>query len=374
MKFGIFTIIFIFFSILFINPVYAIQDPLASDNNKFGIHIFDANEVERVPDLVNGNGGAWGYVTVPIRSDDRNREKWNKFMKRCGELKIIPIVRLATTMGSNYWTKPDQFDAIDFANFLNDLEWPTKNRYVIVYNEPNHENEWGGTLAPEEYADVLVETVKTFKERNDDFFMLPAGLDAAAPNGNGCLNWKTYLNRMYWHNPQAFQVIDGWTSHSYPNPAFSSSPYVRHDHSIISFIYENDYVSRLNGKQMPIFITETGWSNERLSDMTIAEFLKVAFSTVWNNSQIVAITPFVMEAADGPFKPFSFIENGKEKPQYSVFKEFAKIEGKPVMGNDKTESEKKVLGSETENMPSVSDAPKYFYDLTGLKKVLEWIK
>ena len=38
---------------------------------------------------------------------------------------------------------PNEYDLIDFANFLNQLPWPVNNRYVIIYNEPNQENEWG---------------------------------------------------------------------------------------------------------------------------------------------------------------------------------------------------------------------------------------
>ncbi len=44
------------------HPAYAIVDPLASPNNKFGIHIISATPDELIPAqaLVNSSGGAWG--------------------------------------------------------------------------------------------------------------------------------------------------------------------------------------------------------------------------------------------------------------------------------------------------------------------------
>lgn len=354
----------------------AITDPLVSENNKFGIHIFDPSEIDKVSDLVNSNGGEWGYVTVPVRADDRNREKWNAFMKKCSDKKLIPLIRLATTMTPKGWAKPSQYDDIDFANFLNDLDWPTQNRYIIVYNEPNHATEWGGEVNPEEYVQVLEKTTQTFKDRNENFFILPAGLDAAAPNKSGYMNWKTFLMRMYAENHNALSSIDGWTSHSYPNPAFSRSPYDRHDHSITSFKHEADLVKRLTGKTLPVFITETGWSNEHLSDRTIANYYEVAFSSAWADDQIVAITPFVLHAGNGPFTVFSLLHpDGSPKPQYETLKNLPKTKGQPLPNVEEPEVETvlPVLGEVTEATPP----SKPLFDINTLNKlsdVFNWFK
>ncbi len=353
--------------------VEAISDPLTQPNNKFGIHIFDASEIDAVGDLVNGPDGEWGYVTVPIRSDDRNREKWNAFMRKAGEKKLIPIVRLATTMTPYGWSKPTYFDDIDFANFLNDLEWPVKNRYIVVYNEPNHATEWGGTVNPVEYAEVLARTVQTFKDRNDDFFILPAALDAAAPNDSQHMKWRQYLLTMHASYPQALAGIDGWNSHSYPNPAFSGSPADRHDHSIISFQYERDLIKQLTGKDLPIFITETGWSNQGLSDETICRYFELAFNSVWNNSEIVAVTPFVLQAGEGPFQYFSFLDkDGNKKPQYTTFKNLQRIKGEPHSKPEKTsETILPVLGSSTTATPApfITQENQIVWD-----KIKEWLQ
>ncbi len=53
-------------------PAYAIYDPLSVSNNRFGIHILNPSEVEKAAELVNSSGGDWGYVTIPIRANDRD--------------------------------------------------------------------------------------------------------------------------------------------------------------------------------------------------------------------------------------------------------------------------------------------------------------
>jgi hypothetical protein len=349
MKFPLIFVVIIFL-FLIPNTGFAIVDPLTMENNKFGIHIFDASEIDQVKDLVNSNGGEWGYVTVPLRADDRNLIKWNNFMHKAKENKLIPIIRLATYMTTTGWSKPAPYDDVDFANFLNDLDWPVKNRYIIVYNEPNHADEWGGVVSPSEYAKVLATTAQTFKDRNADFFILPAGLDAAAPNDNSHMNWKRFLQLMESSNPRALALIDGWNSHSYPNPAFSSAPTSRSDHSIISFQYEKKLVESMTGKHYPVFITETGWSSEFLSNQTIANYLETAVKSVWHNSEIVAITPFVLNASAGPFEMFSFFDHdGKAKPQYEIYKNLIKIKGQPVFGDPhKIATDSSVLGISTQ--------------------------
>ncbi|NMB57075.1 hypothetical protein GYA19_04015 [Candidatus Beckwithbacteria bacterium] len=342
----------IFFLFCLPTSVEAVVNPLISENNKMGIHILDAAEIKNVADLVNSNGGDWGYVVVPIRADDRNREKWNAFMQDAGQKHLIPIIRLASYMTNNYWTKPTKFQIIDFANFLNDLDWPTKNRYVIIYNEPNHAAEWGGNINPQEYGDVLTLASTIFKERSEDFFILPAGLDCAAPNDRTQhMRWDTFLTQMNWYNPQALQTIDGWNSHSYPNYAFSGKPTDRHDHSIYSFAYETALVKNLTGKNYPVFITETGWSNEYISDEKIGEYFITAFNTAWDDANIVTVAPFLLKAGAGDFAKFSLLfPNEEEKPQYKTLALMQKNAGRPVLAN--SNEDKKVLGINIDSLDS----------------------
>ena len=89
----VFGSLFLFFLVA---PSYAIEDPLVVPNNKIGIHVFSPTELGDAVKLINGNGGDWGYITVPIQSNDRDLKKWQNFMLQCKKLHIIPIVRLST--------------------------------------------------------------------------------------------------------------------------------------------------------------------------------------------------------------------------------------------------------------------------------------
>jgi hypothetical protein len=333
---------FVFFTVLLVcftltpSKTFAIEDPLSVPNNKFGIHILFDTELESAAKLVNANEGEWGYVVLPLQAGDRDLAKWQKFMDECTRLRLIPLVRLASEgdyFNTKVWRKPNAFDVIDFSNFLNSLDWPTKNRYVIVFNEVNRGDEWGGTPNPKEYAELLSYAVSVFKSRNEDFFVISAGLDNAAPNRYGeFMNQYDYIRAMDRAVPGIFNQVDGLSSHSYPNPSFAQPPSVLTKMSIASFRYEQQLAESLSVKKLPVFITETGWSEDFVSDATIAAYYKQAFETVWNDPSIVAIAPFLLHAGGGPFKQFSFLkEDGSQKEQYKAFSTLSRVKGQPVL-------------------------------------------
>jgi len=314
------------------NAVSAITDPFVSPNNKIGIHILSPDEIETTAKLVNNDRqAAWGYVVVPIQSTDRNRDKWQKFLDKCKELKIIPIIRIATTATGPHWDPPSEFDLLDFANFLDDLKWPIKNRYVIFFNEVNRADEFGGTVNPEKYAESLDLAIDIFKSKSEDFFVMPAGLDNAASDKKTSLNWKIYLQRMHNQKPDIFNKIDGWVSHAYPNPDFSSRPDQKGENKINSFEYDLIELKKYTGKRLPIFITEAGWSNKYLSDRQIALYYQYAFGNVWNHPQIIAVAPFLLNAQDGPFKQFSFQDSNHNLKEFAVELSSRATIGEPVI-------------------------------------------
>lgn len=334
------TILFILILSFFPFPVRAVYDPLSVPNNKFGIHIADFNDIFDTAPLINSTGGDWGYVTIVATDNDRNREKWQRMFDEMRRLHIIPLVRLATHPETAGWKKPigNTFDEI--VSLFNALNWPTKNRYVILYNEPNHANEWGGTIDPEGYAEVAVLLAQKFKKASADFFVLPAGLDMAAGTDNASMNGAEYLRRMIASKPELLTILDGWTSHSYPNPAFSGSPNASGKGTIRSFDWELQYLRSLGlTKTLPVFITETGWIHNEgktprfgpLSSDMVGANIQIAASSAWTDSRIVAITPFVFNYQDAPFDMFSWKRLGGNGyyPQYEAYKNIQKIKGKP---------------------------------------------
>lgn len=316
MRILLFIGIFLFLSLS--EAVQAVYDPLSVPNNKMGIHILFPSELHTAAEIVNNSDKAsWGYVTIPIQATDRDRKKWQDFLNQCSIERIIPLIRVATVPNGSNWQEPNNYDLVDFANFLNDLKWPVQNRYVIVFNEVNRPDEYGGTANPERYADILNNAVDIFKARSADFFILPAGLDNAAITRNGAILWSTFLNRMYRKQPDIFNKIDGWTSHAYPNPDFSVRPNLSGSNKIDSFRYDLRQLARYTAKRLPVFITEAGWSNRNLSDSQVAYYYQYAFSKVWSDSNIVTVTPFLLNAQDGPFKQFSFLDQSQDTKEFS---------------------------------------------------------
>jgi hypothetical protein len=339
MKRFIFTILIVLFGILFLLPrqSLAIEDPLTLPNNKMGVHILFTSEITQAANLVNGNGGDWGYVTIPIQAGDRDMEKWQNFMSEAKKLHVIPIVRLATAgdyFNTNVWSKPTANDILDFANFLNSLSWPVKNRYVVIFNEVNRSDEWEGNLDPKEYADLLSYSVTVFKSLDKDFFIVSGGLDNAAPNVSGqYMNEYDYMEEMNEEVPGIFGLIDGLGSHSYPNPGFKQMPYILTSQSIDSFQFEKDLAYRLSNKNLPVFITETGWSKDALPESQIGDYFKYAFSYVWSDKSIVCVTVFLLEGGEqGPFSKFSLTDTaGNGNHIFHALFDIAKIKGKPTV-------------------------------------------
>lgn len=328
-------IIFALFFLLQRTPIaFAIEDPASHPNNKVGIHILFPSELEKAAKLVNSNGGDWGYVTIPIQSGDKDLSKWQNFMDMAGKLHVIPIIRLATEgdyFNTQVWRRPTASDVLDFANFLSSLTWPTKNRYVVIFNEVNRANEWGGTVDPAGYADLLTYASTVFKLRSPDFFIISAGLDNASVNTDIAMNEYTYLEDMESASPDVFNHIDGIGSHSYPNPGFSQPPTRQTSESVDTFSFEQSLISDYIGKKLPVFITETGWSNAALSPSIIASYYTNAFNNVWSDPSVIAVTPFLLDAETAPFSVFSFLQNGHKSQQMTAIEALPKIKGDPTL-------------------------------------------
>lgn len=308
------SILITFLLFIFAFPARATYEPLSVANNKFGIHILDTSEVGKAAELV----GTWGYVTVPIRSNDRDLIKWTKFMNDCRTFKIIPIMRIASFPVGDHWMAPNEYDLVDFANFLDELPWPTKNRYVVVYNEPNHEGEWGGFVYPQEYARVLGRAVDIFHTRNSDFFVIAAGMDASAANTNKSMDASEYERIMDQTVPGIFDKVDGLSYHAYGNPGFSTYPNVYSHVNVASYRYEYSFTDK-----KPIFLTEVGWKN--------GGWLPYAITNIWTEPNIVAITPFVLSAQAGPFADFSFMDGDNFKGFAIDYKNLSRTAGQPLL-------------------------------------------
>jgi len=136
---------------------------------------------------------------------------------------------------------------------------------------------------------------------------------------------------LYLHRPDIFDKIDGWTSHAYPNPGFSAKANEKGINKIDSYRHDLNLIRQFSTKKLPVFITETGWSNQYLSDYQVSLYYQYALKNIWSDPNIVVITPFLLNAQDGPFTVFSFTDKeGRLKEFAKTFSSYA-VNGVPVL-------------------------------------------
>lgn len=310
------SIFFIYTSFLFSSATFAFE------TSKLGVHILNLDEANQVKDVVSleSTKDEWNYVTIPLTlSDVGNHKDWQKFLDVCKNQKLIPLVRLTTSFNTETkaWDIPSKRNIYDQVEFLSSLNWPTDKKHIIVFNEVNHSKEWGGEINPEEYAKLLRFTADWAHTENNGFVVLPAGLDLAAPNGYNTREAFTYLNQMLQNDPEIFEVVDVWNSHSYPNPGFSSSPTRYAKNSLRGYQYELDYLKQKTGKDFQVMITETGWDSTPWLSKWLASYYAYAMQHIWSDEKVLAVTPFVLKGSPGPFAGFSFFdENDQPTSQY----------------------------------------------------------
>ncbi len=293
----------------------------------------NTEQFTQVKELVNSNNGDWGYVTLIIQENDRDKNKWQEIFNRLRQDHLIPIIRLATQPVGENWRRPEIKDSQGWVDFLDSLNWVVKKRYVVLFNEPNHGSEWGGEIDEKSYAEVTAEFAKKLKEKNKDFFVMLAGFDASAPSWPpGMEDEEVFLRKVFQdQRTDLIENIDGLASHSYPNPAFSGSPFATGRGTIRTYEWELELLKSLGvKKELPVFITETGW--KRGGEQIVAENFQIAFSQVWGpDSRVVAVTPFVFDYQGEPFLEFSWKRFNSQEyyQQYSTVAAMSKIKGEP---------------------------------------------
>ena len=308
-------------------------------NNKFGLYIYaeERRFFDLAEELVNSNGGKWGYVLIPYNVKDRDLRKWERVFITLRSKKLIPIIQLYDVDVEHY-----EAQTTGAVGFLNRFVWPIKNRYISVYNEPNDARFWKGEVNPEKYAEVLDFTITAFRNENPNFFMINGAFNVSAPTSLPTyIDSFVYMRRMDEAVPGIFERLDGWASHSYPQPNFSGPPLATGRWSIRAYENELNYLkNELNvEKELPVFITETGWAHaegERynysfLPASKVAEYTQTAYEEVWlKDNRVWAVTPFTIWY-NPPFDHFSWINrDGEPYEHFEAVKSMEKVEGNPA--------------------------------------------
>lgn len=290
-----------------------------------GVHILQVEDLHDAEELleVSENSTEWKYVTIPYTlADIHQQDKWQEFFNTCKNFKIQPILRLATEHSDHGWKRPNYRDIISFSTALRALEWPNDERIIIVFNEPNHQGEWDGNISPSEYADILEFTARWFHTEQQQYVVLPAALDLAAPSGSSTMEAFTFWRQALEHQPDLFTFIDAWNSHSYPNPAFSSSPFLTTKNSIRGYQHELQFVKTVSQRELQVYITETGWAENWSTHWKLTDYYRYTAKYVWSDPRVKAVTPFLLKGSPGPFATFSFLdEHGQKTKNYEAYRQ-----------------------------------------------------
>ena len=329
-------------------------------NNKFGIYTNNVGgDLDLAAELVNSNGGDWGWILVPMNIHESGTENWNSIFSKMSAKHLIPIVQLIEPDAANKTPGEGDIDAI--AKFLGGLSWPTKLRMVSAFNEMNASEYWGGKIDPEGYARILNRLVEQLKQQSGDFFVMNGALNASAQTGdatninciktdlgvNSCyLSEIGYLKRMDAAVPGIFKKLDGWASHTYPHPSYRGRPtdtrvgaestFEAGRNTIRSYQFEQRLLKRDYGVTLPIFITETGWPHkdgqtahpEWYDAATVANYYKQSFENYFlPDANVVAVTPFTLT---NYFDNFAFVgKDGNKFPQWDALVGIKKTAGNP---------------------------------------------
>ncbi|MFN8372259.1 MAG: hypothetical protein U0694_05205 [Anaerolineae bacterium] len=259
--------------------------------------------------------GDGGYVVELIRADDLNIEKWQYFLDLCDSLSVTPVLRLATTYDHSrrWWNAPTadadgsyRMISAQFAAFIAGLEWPASEHYVIVGNEPNHGDEWGGRPDPAAYARYLMDVAAALHALDPQIRVLNAGLDPYAPNTGSIpfdnsmyyLDEESFLDGMFLAYPDVFSSIDVWASHSYPQGPFTQPPWVQ--------TYGRDMLNgavNLRHQEPPAGIFNRGvngyeWELWKLADFGVEELPVMITETGWRHAE--SIVPHTLDNAPQP--------------------------------------------------------------------------
>lgn len=310
--------IFTLFTLFSVRPAHATQ------GSTLGIHILNPSEAQNAKTLLTSadqNKDIWHYVTVPLTLNDlQKKSDWQNFFEYAHQQKLIPIVRLTTRFSDGAWQVPTKKNIVDLITFLSDLQWPSDERYIIAFNEVNHATEWGNSLNPSEYADVLRFTSNWAKSEDKNYLILPAAMDLSSVNSHSSMEAFTYLQQMQQADPQIFDYVDFWNSHSYPNPGFSGKATQKGQQSISGFVTELNYLKDKTGHDFQTFITETGWIENAATTKNLDDYYQYAAEHVWSDPHVIAVTPFILQGDPGPYSGFTFInKKGQPTKQYQAF-------------------------------------------------------
>lgn len=240
--------------------------------------------------------GPGGFALQVLSHGNRDLARWQAFMAAAGRAQLQPVIRIATRYDRHRraWRVPladrtrrsYRREAGEIRAFLERLRWPPGERVVIVGNEPNRGDEWGGRPNPTAYVRYLRDVAAELRPLG--YRVLNAPLDQYCPNTNGkfidgvrYVDAESFIDGMFAAEPDFPSWLDGWASHAYPMGPFSADPgeqSMRIDYlngaenpgrfdppdgvvnrGINGYTFELAKLASRGAPPLPVWITETGW-------------------------------------------------------------------------------------------------------------------
>ncbi|MCC7367177.1 MAG: SH3 domain-containing protein [Chloroflexi bacterium] len=322
-------------------------------NNIVGLNVARLHQpiyIWATSDVVNANGGDWGYITVVwtvADREDRNAEyNFQQFLDRCFEHHVQPIVRVATTFSRSTkpgnsppgskgmdgsWSRPDWDEPRKWRAFFERATWPSRHAWIIVGNEPNLGREWGDEVDAAGYARYLAHFLDVFQD-TPRFDVVSGALDISNSTQLPVMqDALEFLDEMAAAVPSIFERLPAWASNPYR--VISGGPGARYTH----LAYEAEF-DRI-GREMPVLITEAGHL-ETGDEMEIARFYAEAFRDWMADPKVVAATPLFWHPDRNEFWMFELDSKNRfvyKSPTYELLRKLPRMAGSPeyvaTMGN-----------------------------------------
>ncbi|GEM_PF-2223283 len=262
------------------------QPTRAAAPNKVGVNLagfYDTAYLRATARAV----GEWGYVGVLTSPDQAFRLQ--QLLDDCASLHLIPLLRISVTGGQDdRWEKPQLRDALFWVNVFNTLNWHDLPRLLVVNNEVNLDQEWGGKANPAEYADWLslfARTIRATASPPGAYKIMMSALTLGASDESGqTIHPATFVKGMKAAIPDIFNQVDGTAINIY-----TLRPYT--DNRRWNYLGYREQLD-LMGRDVPVYIMEEGLDPHfPYTDQDLADQVRIGWPTWQNDPLVVTVMP-----------------------------------------------------------------------------------
>lgn len=311
--------------------------------NKFGIGLVSPGNTTQW-DLTADLTGAGGHIKLIFPGVTRDMgsapQEWIDAVSNVYDRDLVPVIRIGPPWGDRFVR--DQADDPGtykrypslggaYARVIASLPrrdgWPL---WIEVHNEANLCYEWecrrdsveGGWIGYEqtaaEYASFLRDVIVAIRTINDPRIkvtiggLAPGGTVRCECEGDGFQPGITaveFLQAMRAEVPDIFDQLDGWATHSYPASGLGFGFFSPYDQSGPGLTFFEHELAEIGRPELPVLVTETGWTTEFGSRDEIAGWTVEAYRGHWlTDPRIVGVMPFILQ--DGNWDRFAWVDPG----------------------------------------------------------------